>query len=74
MTTEFEKTYDVRPQDFIPFIGSFIYQKRNWEKQEERPEPFDKYYRTGRRLTKLNFFTGLAITYATFQGLEALFK
>ena len=65
-----ERKYDVKPQDFIPFIGSFVYQHRNWKESEGNPKPYLKYLTTGLGLTALNITTGMTI----LNGLETLLK
>ena len=50
MQERMEKVYTVRPLDFVPFVGSFIYQERNWKDKEGRfgePMPYGKYCAIG---------------------------
>lgn len=72
------KTYNLRLQDFTPFVGPLIYQKRNWKRAKEKrqisPNPYEKYFIVGAGLTILDILTGTAIVYGIFKGLEALIK
>ncbi len=77
MQKQTEKTYTVKPQDFIPFVGSFIYLERNWKDENgelKKPQPYKEYRNISDGLTVLNMATGFASLYAIFQGLEALIK
>lgn len=72
-----ERMYNVKLQDFTPFIGHFIYQQRNWEesrKEGKKPGPFKDYIATLLGLGLLNVTTGIGSTYVVLQGLEALLK
>ncbi len=74
-TQQSERRYTVKPEDFIPFIGSFVYQHRNWKEAEGRtPKPYGQYFLTGVGLTALNIATGLALYHYVVKGLEALIK
>jgi len=73
-TQQSERKYNVKPQDFIPFIGSFVYQHRNWKEAEGNPKPYRQYFLTGLGLTALNIETGLALYHSVVEGLEALIK
>lgn len=58
------KTFTIKMQDFIPFIGSFIYSNRNWYDENNNlkmPQPYDDYSAIGLCLTLFNFGTGLLI-------------
>ena len=89
MAKQKETVYSLKPklQDFIPWVGSFIYQARMWRKAEVKnqtkkpfagrdigPEPDDKYHAIIIGLTALNTVTGMVSMYAIFKGLEALIK
>lgn len=77
MENKLEKTYNIKPIDFIPILGSFIYQTRNWKDENgnlRMPEPYEKYENIGSCLTILNALTGGAIIYTACRGLEALVK
>ena len=73
-TQQSERRYNVKPQDFIPFIGSVVYQQRNWREAEGKPKPYRQYLLTLYGLTALNFATALALYYSVVEGLEALIK
>ncbi|MDP3639851.1 MAG: hypothetical protein Q8R53_01470 [Nanoarchaeota archaeon] len=72
-----ERKYDIRLQDFTPFIGHMIYQARNWEesrKEGKKPGPFGKYIATLLGLGVLDVTTGIGSVYVVLQGLEALLQ
>ena len=65
--------HNVKPVDFIPFIGSLIYQSRNYSQSSEYgrcPEPYVKYLATAFGLAILDVTTGAAIV----SGIELLIK
>ncbi|MEK6939654.1 MAG: hypothetical protein AABX31_02910 [Nanoarchaeota archaeon] len=77
MLEPIEREYDIKLQDFTPFIGHFLYQQRNWEeaiKERKKPGPFGEYIATLVGLGVLNVATGIGSIYAVLQGLEALLK
>ncbi len=72
------KTYDVRIQDFTPFGGSLIYQRRNLERKDEngkniQPEPYSHYFTTLVALAGLNGIEIMSLPLIV-QGLEFLIK
>lgn len=71
------RTYNIKPMDFTPLMGSFIYQNRNWIDENgnlREPHPYNEYRNIGTCLTILNAVTGIAIVCTAIQGLETLIK
>ncbi len=72
-----KENYNIKIQDFIPFIGSFIYSDRNWKDEKgelKMPQPYEDYAMMGLGLTILNFSTGIGIAALIYKGLEAILK
>ncbi len=87
MQKQIERTYNIKPQDFIPLVGSFIYQHRNRTKSSVKgqkpkpyigyhikPKPYIGYLIDGTSLTILDARIGIVIIDKVLQGLEVLIK
>jgi hypothetical protein len=75
MDEEPKKTYNVKLQDFTPFVGWLFYSGRNWKDEQgnrRHPQPYFEYNVKGAALTALDFFTGTVGVYTIYKGLEGL--
>ena len=69
--------YNIKLEDFTPFVGSFIYKHRNWknrDRDQRMPEPYLRYFITGLGLTFFDAAIGLKAAEGIAKGIESLVK